>query len=175
MKPFVFLWLSLLSFNMPAETRIAILDFELKDLTLAPGIPAEIKRTASVKPLLENELESAGYRIVAIPLPAQQAAESGVGYLFDHADAAAKLGKSFGADYVLVGRLHKPSYLFVYLLGNLVKTNDGGSWLGKFIIESKGSDLKLTKKAVESLAAKIDETLEQRYTPPAPAEHSPSN
>ena len=30
-----------------AQTKIAILDFELKDLTLAPGISAEIERTAA--------------------------------------------------------------------------------------------------------------------------------
>ncbi len=39
-----------------AETRIAILEFELIDLTLAPRTPSEIKRTASIKPLLETEL-----------------------------------------------------------------------------------------------------------------------
>ena len=49
--------LCLVSINVFAETRIAILDFELKDLTLAPRIPAEIKRTASIKPLLEGELK----------------------------------------------------------------------------------------------------------------------
>lgn len=162
------------SFNLPAETRIAILDFELKDLTLAPGIPAEIKRTASIKPLLENELRSAGYRIVDIPPPAQQAANSGVGYLFEHADAAAQLGKNFGADYLLVGRLHKPSFLFAYLMGNLVKVDDG-QWAGKFISESKGPNAELTVKAVESLAVKIDKILDRRYTPPAPSKHPPSH
>lgn len=54
-----------------AETSIAILDFELNDLTLAPGIPAEIERTASVKPLLEKELNGAGYRIISVPLADQ--------------------------------------------------------------------------------------------------------
>jgi len=166
--------LGALSFNLPAETRIAILDFELKDLTLAPGIPAEIERTASIKPLLENELRSAGYRIVDIPSQAQRAADSGVGYLFDHADAAAQLGKNFGADYLLVGRLHKPSFLFAYLMGNLVNVGNG-QWAGNFISESKGPNAELTIKAVESLAVKIDKILDHRYTPPAPAKHSPTH
>lgn len=166
--------LGLLSLNLAAETRIAILDFELKDLTLAPGIPAEIKRTASIKPLLENELKSAGYRIVDIPLSDQLAAESGVGYLFDHADAAAQLGKNFGADYLLVGRLHKPSFLFAYLMGNLVNVATG-QWIGNFISESKGPNAELTIKAVESLAVKIDKVLDHRYTPPPPTKHIPSN
>jgi len=40
-----------------AETSIAILDFELNDLTLKPRTAAEINRTASIKPLLEKELK----------------------------------------------------------------------------------------------------------------------
>jgi hypothetical protein len=167
MRSWVFLYLSLLSLNVCALPSIAILDFELKDMTLAPEIPAEKERTASIKPLLENELKSAGYSLISIPHVAQQTANSGVGYLFDHADSAAKLGRDYGADYLLVGRLHKPSFLFVYLMGNLVNTHTG-EWSGKFITESKGGDIKLTKKAVEGLAVKIDKVLEQRYTPPAP-------
>nr|WP_157204254.1 DUF2380 domain-containing protein [Methylomonas koyamae] len=150
-----------------ADTRIAVLDFELKDLTLAPGIPAEIARTASIKPLLTQELESAGYRIVEIPADARQAADSGVGYLFDHADAAAALAKSYGADYVLVGRLHKPSFLFAYLMVHLVRVSDG-SLVGNYITESKGPNAGLTGKAVESLTVKIDHDLERRYSPPPP-------
>ena len=151
-----------------AAPRIAILDFELKDLTLAPGIPAEIKRTSSIKPLLEGELRSAGYEIVDIPLTAQQAANSGVGYLFDHADVASELGKNYDADYVLVGRLHKPSFLFAYLMGNLVRVGDN-HWMARFITESKGPNAALVIKAVESLADKIDSKLENRYTPPPPS------
>lgn len=161
------LFFSVLSTHVFAAPRIAILDFELKDLTLAPGVPAEIKRTASIKPLLEAELRSAGYQVVEIPLAAQQAANSGVGYLFDHADVSAKLGKDFGADYLLVGRLHKPSFLFAYLMGNLVRVSDG-QWLGNFISESKGPNAELTIKAVESLTVKIDDVLERRYVSPAP-------
>jgi hypothetical protein len=150
-----------------AETRIAILDFELKDLTLAPGIPAEIARTASVKPLLEQELNGAGYQIISIPLANQQHANSGFGYLFDHDDVAAALGKSVGADYVLVGRLHKPSFLFAYLMGHLIRVEDG-KLIGNYIVETKGGELKLTLKGVEGLAVKIDTDLDNRYKPPPP-------
>ncbi len=164
--------LCLLSFNAAAQTRIAILDFELKDLTLAPGVPAELARTASIKPLLAQELSSAGYQIVAIPSQTQQAANSGVGYLFDHADAAAQLGKQFNADYVLVGRLHKPSFLFAYLMGRLVRVSDA-KLLGDYISESKGPNAKLTIKAVESLTSKIDKDLNRRYSPPPPSKLAP--
>jgi hypothetical protein len=164
------LFLLLISFETFAATKIAVLDFELKDLTLAPGIPAEIQRTASIKPLLEAELRAGGYEIINIPTSAQNQANSGVGYLFDHPDVAGQLGKQFNADYVLVGRLHKPSFLFAYLMGNMAKVSTG-QWVGNFISESKGPNAELTVKAVESLAVKIDKVLDNRYTPPAPNKH----
>ncbi|MDO9170012.1 MAG: DUF2380 domain-containing protein [Methylobacter sp.] len=150
-----------------AETRIAILDFELRDLTLAPGIPAELQRTASIKPMLEAELERAGYKIVTIDLALQREANGGVGYLFDHHDSAAELAKNAGADYVVVGRLHKPSFLFAYIMGHLVRTNDS-QLIGNYISEIKGGDKKLTLKGVESLTVKIDDDLDKTYMPPPP-------
>ena len=116
LKIYGFLLLCFANTSVLAATKIAILDFELKDLTLAPRIPSELERTASIKPLLETELERAGYTVVNIDLASQQNADAGIGYLFDHHDIAAKLGKKFNADYVLVGRLHKPSFLFAYLI-----------------------------------------------------------
>jgi len=152
-----------------AETRIAVLDFELNDLTMKPRIPEEIARTASIKPLLEKELHNADYQIIDILPAAHQQANSGFGYLFDHDEVAAELGKTAGADYVLVGRLHKPSFLFAYLMGHLVRVKDG-RLIGNYISESKGGDKKLTRKAVESLTVKIDADLDKRYTQPPPGQ-----
>ncbi len=165
---FSLILLCLISIGVFAETRIAILEFELKDLTLAPRIPSEIERTASIKPLLERELESAGYIIVNIDHKSQADSNAGVGYLFDHHDVAAKLGKEFNVDYVLVGRLHKPSFLFAYLMGHLVRVSDA-KLIGNYISEAKGPNKKLTIKTVESLTVKIDKTLDNSYTPPPPS------
>jgi len=163
---------SLLSQNILAESKIAILDFELKDLTLKPRIASELKRTASIKPLLEAELEKANYVIINIEPAQQKMASSGVGYLFDHHDVAANLGRESGADYILVGRLHKPSFLFAYMMGHLIRVSDG-KLIGNFISEAKGPNIKLTIKTVESLAVKIDKLLDNRYTPPLPKKHKP--
>lgn len=152
-----------------AGPRIAVLAFELNDLTMMPGIPAEIERTASIKPLLEQELKTAGYPMVTVDKAMQQQANSGFGYLFDHNDVAADLGKALGADYILVGRLHKPSFLFAYLIGHLIRVKDG-RLIGNYISETKGGDKKLTLKAIESLAVKIDADLDKRYTPPPPGQ-----
>ncbi|MGZ8158821.1 MAG: DUF2380 domain-containing protein [Methylobacter sp.] len=168
MKTYCFLFLISLSISQAnAETSIAILDFELNDLTLKPRIAAEINRTASIKPLLVKELKGAGYNIISIDSTTQHQSNSGFGYLFDHDDVAATLGKSAGADYVLVGRLHKPSFLFAYIMGHLIRIKDG-QLIGNYISETKGGDEKLTLKGVESLADKIDKDLDNRYTPPPP-------
>jgi len=157
----------LVSMNVYAQTSIAVLDFELKDLTLAPRIPAEIKRTAAIKAMLEGELKTADYEIIQIAPHKQQQADAGFGYLFDHHDIAAKLARQVGADYILVGRLHKPSFLFAYVMGHLIRSSDG-KLIGNYISETKGGDKKLTLKAVESLTVKIDNDLDHRYMPPKP-------
>ncbi len=144
-----------------AETRIAILEFELKDLTMIPRTPAEIKRTQSIKPLLEAELKKMNYLIINIAPKYQKIANSGVGYLFDHHDVAANLGKQFNADYVFVGRLHKPSFLFAYLMGHLIRVRDS-KLIGNYVSEAKGPNKKITVKAVESLAIQIDRALDHR-------------
>ncbi len=151
------LFLCLLSTNVMAQPRIAVLDFELRDLTLAPGIPQEIARTASVKPMLEEELQKSGYGIVTIPLDAQTRATAGVGYLFDHHDIAAQLAQQYGADYVIVGRLHKPSFLFVYLMAHLVDVKQQ-RLIADYLSEVKGGEKKLTRKGVESLVVKVNDT-----------------
>jgi hypothetical protein len=103
--------------------------------------------------------------IINIDPDSQKLADSGVGYLFDHHDVAAKLGRQFDADYILVGRLHKPSFLFAYLVGHLIRVSDA-KLIGNYVSEAKGPNQKLTIKAVESLTVKIDKTLDNRYTPP---------
>ena len=154
----VMLFMCLRFEDVTAETRIAVLDFELKDMTLAPRIPAEISRTASIKPMLENELKKSGYEVVSIPDDAQQQATAGVGYLFDHADVAAQLGDKYRADYVIIGRLHKPSFLFFYLMAHLVDVKKE-ALAGEYLYEVKGGEKKLVVQGVEGIAEKIAKTL----------------
>jgi hypothetical protein len=148
----------LFSANIMAQPRIAVLDFELKDLTYIPGVPQEIERTASVKLMLEEELQKSGYDIVSIPINDQTQATAGVGYLFDHHDIAARLGRQYQTDYVIVGRLHKPSFLFVYLMAHLIDVKQQ-RLIADYSSEVKGGEKKLTRKGVESLVVKINHTL----------------
>lgn len=147
----------LLSSQVFAQARIAVLDFELRDLTVLPGVAKEVARTASVKPMLEEGLKKAGYEIVTIPRETQFQATAGLGYLFDHHDVAARLGQKYNADYVIVGRLHKPSFLFVYLMAHLVDVKQQ-RLIADYLSEVKGGDKKLTGKGAESLIVKINDT-----------------
>lgn len=142
-----------------ADVRMAILNFELKDLTLVPGTDAELERTASIAPMLRTALEKKhGYQIIAIDSNSQEQADVSVGYLFDHADVAADLCKQHGADWVVVGRLHKPSFLFAYIKAHLTNC-DTKKPAGNYTIEVKGQAKNLTLRGVENLAIEIDQTL----------------
>ena len=149
----------LLSFSAVADTKIAILDFELNDLTLDPRRPDELERTASLKTLLQETLNGkGGYDLIGINSDAQEEANAGFGYLFAHHDVAGTLGKEFGADWVLVGRVHKASFLFVYFMAHLVDAHTQ-ELVGDYIVEVKGPQRMLTIKGVERLAEKVDKTI----------------
>jgi hypothetical protein len=159
--PILLFLLVMFNNSVYAEVRVAILDFELKDLTYLPNRPEEIQRVASIKPLLTAELKKAGLTVLPIDSAAQQALNMGEGYLFDHVDVAAQLGKNVNADYVIVGRLHKPSFLFAYLLTEIVAVKSG-QLIDSLSVETKGSEKKLTGKAIEMLADKINEVLHSK-------------
>lgn len=155
----LFSLLALFSLPVYAETGIAVLDFELKDLTPMPRTPAELERTASVAPLLRDALaEKEGYEMVIIDPEAQAEADAASGYLFDHPELAAELGRQFGADWIAVGRLHKPSFLFAYLKVLLVNV-ETQRVAGDYVVEVKGAGQKVIERGAATLAEQIDETL----------------
>lgn len=140
--------------SAPTPT-IAILDFELNDLTLTPGLPEEQERTASIGPLLRGNLESQyGFELVAIDSDVQEAADESFGYLFDHHDVAAELGRKAACDWIVVGRVHKASFLFVYLRAQVISTKSN-RLIANLTVEVKGPQKRLTTKGVERLAEQI--------------------
>ena len=131
-----------------------MLDFELNDLTLDPGNPAERERTASIRPML-RDLLAKNHNMVEVSAAAQSAADRGAGYLFDHSDVAAALGRTVGADWVIVGRVHKPSFLFVYLKAHVVDVRTG-ELAADLVVEVKGPQQALTRRGAERLAEQIE-------------------
>jgi hypothetical protein len=156
----IILCITLLSSNTGnAAPRIAILNFELNDITSLPNTPEEQLRTASIRPLLEQAISQSGdYEIIHINSEAQAAANSSFGYLFRFNDLAAKLGEQFGADWIVVSQHSKPSFLFSYLIAHLINVKTQ-KLAASYAIELKGNHEKVTKRGVKSLADKIQECI----------------
>lgn len=145
-----------------AETSIAVLDFELNDLAgITPTTKEELDRTASLAPLLHDDLMKKGYQLIKISKDAQVKANLGFAYLYEHPDEAANLGKRFGADVVVVGLIHKPSFLFAYLKVRLADVKND-KLLGERVVEVKGSAKKVTEKGIVNLSEQIDGILKLR-------------
>ena len=143
-----------------ADTRIAILEFELNDLTPMPRTPAELERTASIAPMLREALsQKSRYELPVIDADAQAEADASFGYLFDRPELAAELGEQFGAEWIAVGRLHKPSFLFAYLKVHLVNV-ETGRIAGDYVVEIKGAGEKVVRRGAMRLAEQIDETIQ---------------
>ena len=137
------------------RTSIAVLDFESYNLTPIADTPVDMQRVASISGMLEKALqETTEVHIVSIDPAEVREADAGFGYLFEHGDVAAQLGLAHGADWVLVGRLHKPSFLFSYLMARLVDTRTG-KVAEDLIVEIKGQQQVVTRKGVERLAEKL--------------------
>lgn len=152
--------LCLLTLPQSTLASLAILDFELRDLTLNPQIAEETRRAASLRPLLAEQLGQAhGIEIVENPESAAVEAARGQGYLFDRPDVAAEIGREAGAEWIVSGRLHKASFLFVYLKAQLINTQTG-QIAADFVVEIKGPQKKLTRKGIESLANQISQALQ---------------
>ena len=151
--------------TVDAAERIAVLSFELNDITSLPNTPAEQLRTATFKPLLEQAIQQkGGYQIMHINLEQQRAENAGFGYLFRFHDVAARLGKTIGADWLVVGQHSKPSFLFSYLMVNLIHV-ETGQLLARFNIELKGNHEKVTQRGVKKLSNKIDAVIVRQGRP----------
>jgi Protein of unknown function (DUF2380) len=157
--------LLLLHSNVQANQRVAVLDIELNDYSALPKTPAELARTTSFKPLLETALK-AGSDIAIMPIKSEAVAleNGGFGYLLRFHEVVAKLGKSFGADWVVLGQHSKDSFLYSDLLIQLVNVKTG-TLAARYTLELKGNNADVTQHAMDALALKIEATLKANTTP----------
>ena len=143
-----------------SQANVMVLDFELKDLTIYEDNLQELERTKKFKPLLEQALVDVAKRsIVNFEIADQLEADIGKGYLYDHHDLVAALGQENGAKWVVVGRVHKPSYLFSYLKVLLIDVSSA-RMVADLTVELKGQQDKFLKKSVKRLALQINEAIE---------------
>src|SRR5690606_14428685 len=102
--------------------------------------------------------DKAGITLVDISDEDKNAADKGAGYLFDHAKYAAELGLAHNADYILIGRVHKPSYLFSYLIVRVFDTHQK-KLVKEFRSEMKGDPKVTIPGTVGRLVNNIDKLL----------------
>lgn len=150
--------------SLYASPRIAVLAFELNDITSLPNTPKEIIRTASIKPLFEEALSWQGdYEFIQISHARQLAANPGLGYLFKFHDVAARLGQQFSAEWIIVGQHSKPSFLYSYLMVHVINANTG-KLIARYDIELKGNHEKVTRRGVRKLAREISGLISRHTT-----------
>ncbi|MCH7510284.1 MAG: DUF2380 domain-containing protein [Proteobacteria bacterium] len=150
-----------------ADSNIAVPDFELLDLTFKLSDPKKVaeidaqdqKTVELIETLLRDGItNTASYTLIPISTEARNEADKGVGYLFDCTSCSAELGRNHDADYILIGRLHKPSYLFSYIIVRVIDTQ-ANKLINEFRSEVKGKPSKSIPGAIDNLLIKINETI----------------
>jgi hypothetical protein len=150
-----------------ADTKIAIPNFELLDVTMKltdPQKVAEIdaqdqQKLRDIELFLRKGLSNKeGFTVVNISSEDRSFADKSTGYLFDCARCSAELGLSHDADYIIIGRLHKPTYLFSYLIVRVFDSHEN-KLVKEFRSEIKGDPKVAIPGAVGNLINKIDKIL----------------
>lgn len=158
----------LLSVNSAwADSKIAIPDFELLDLTMKLSDPQKVaeinaqdqQKLRDIETFLKKGLENKqGFIVIPVSDEARQAADKSTGLLFDCAACSAELGRQHNADYIIIGRLHKPTYLFSYLIVRVFDSHEN-KLVKEFRSEVKGDPKVAIPGAVANLINKISKTL----------------
>jgi len=150
-----------------AESKIAVPDFELLDLTMKLTDPQKVadinaqeqQNLRDIETFLKKGLENKqGFIVIPVSDDARQAADKGTGLLFDCATCSAELGREHNADYIIIGRLHKPTYLFSYLIVRIFDAHEN-KLVKEFRSEIKGDPRVAIPGAVANLINKISKTL----------------
>ncbi|HEX5539719.1 MAG TPA: hypothetical protein VFX01_08010, partial [Methylophilaceae bacterium] len=105
------------------------------------------------------------YQMMAPCDQLKQAAEQGRSYLYDRPELAGKIGGECGADYVLMGQIWKPSFLFVFPQVQVVDTRQNLTRTQLVVVsrvvqlEASTMDKNVTETAARKLATQIIDKL----------------
>lgn len=154
-----------ITFNISVAkvTKIAVLNFELNDITSLPNTVDEIIRTASLKPLLENAIKKFGeYEIIQIKAKDYAYENISFGYLYKFHKIVASLGEKYGAEWVIVGQHSKPSFLFSYIMTNIINVKTK-NLISNYAVELKGNHKIVTERGIKATAKKITNRIAAYY------------
>jgi hypothetical protein len=107
----------------PPGQRVAVLSIDVNNFTSLPDDPPA--RLAALSGSLRERLAGCGYEVRPVDPAAEASARVGSGYLYAHPDAAARLARTAGADWVLVPRLNRASPYVSDLQVHVVRAADG--------------------------------------------------
>ncbi len=160
-----FLLLPLLFLATPvlANSTFAVTDFELLNLTLKLSDPQKVaaidaedqERIKLMDALIKEGIANTeGFTMIHVSAEDRQKADKGVGFLFDCAKCSSDLGRDYNADYILIGRLHKPTYLFSYIIVRIFDTKTN-RLVKEYRTEAKGKPSKSVPGAIDNMLIKI--------------------
>ncbi len=163
--------------DTPPDTgiKVLVLDFGLRDETMLPKVPLEVKRNASLAPFLRARLSQIGIHVMPFVTSPELKVRLESGYLLAHPNLLADLGKAQGADWVIVGSQFKFSFLISSLSVQLIDSTSG-LIVARTENALRGSmdDERMTSRTINSLAEDVNNILrelEQRKNARVSAEH----
>jgi len=160
-----FLLLPLLFLATPvlASSTFAVTDFELLNLTLKLSDPKKVaaidaedqEKIRMMDDLIKKGIASTeGFIVKHVSEEDRSAADTSVGLLFDCAKCSADLGRKYDADYIVIGRLHKPTYLFSYIIVRIFDVKEN-RLVKEYRTEAKGKPSKSVPGAIGNIVIKI--------------------
>ena len=152
--------------------RVTVLAVALNNLSNMPDDPPA--RVAALGDALRARLAGeCGYVVLATDSLDEAKGDGGRAYYYDHPDAAAKLARDAGAEWVLIPRLNRASPWVTDLQLHVVRASDGAI-VSNRAVELKGfgmrDDLtaKLTVRGAAWMADQIDQAIGLSAAPGAP-------
>lgn len=152
--------------------RVTVLAVALNNLSNLPDDPPA--RVAALGAALRARLAAdCGYVVLAADSADEARGRTGRAYYYDHPDAAAKLAREAGAEWVLVPRLNRASPWVADMQLQVVRASDG-TIVSNRAVELKGfgmrDDLtdKLTLRGAAWMADQIDQAIGLSASPDAP-------
>ena len=152
--------------------RVTVLAVALNNLSNLPDDPpARVQAlAAALRARLAGEC---GYVVVAADSLDEALGRTGRAYYYDHPDAAAKLARDAGAEWVLIPRLNRASPWVTDMQLHVVRASDG-TIVSNRAVELKGfgmrDDLteKLTVRGAAWMADQIDQAIGLSTSPGEP-------
>ena len=152
--------------------RVTVLAVALNNLSTMPDDPPA--RVAALGAALGTRLAGeCGYDVVPADSLDEARGRASQGYYYDHPDAAARLARAVGAEWVLVPRLNRASPWVTDLQLHVVRASDGAI-VSNRAVELKGfgmnDDLtaRLTLRGAAWMADQVDQAIAWSVAPGAP-------